>query len=108
MNARQGSLSKRSVILDGRRTSIALEPEFWAALQAMAKEQGVSLNRLLAAQARHMKPGGSVASCLRICALFAHNPELQTRLLEQDRARPSPHIGGPLFMDIFRRSSGQR
>ena len=108
MNARPGSLSKRSVILDGRRTSIALEPEFWAALQAMAKEQGVSLNRLLATHARNMKPGGSVASYLRICALFARNPELQTRLSEQDQARPSPHIGGPLLMDIFRRLSDQR
>jgi len=36
-------LRKRSVLLAGHATSIALEPEFWAVLDEMAKADGLSL-----------------------------------------------------------------
>lgn len=41
------SLRKRSLQLAGHRTSIALEPEFWAVLEEMAKGGGVSLAALV-------------------------------------------------------------
>jgi predicted DNA-binding ribbon-helix-helix protein len=40
-------LEKRSLSIAGHRTSIALEPEFWAALDAMAKEDGQPLAALI-------------------------------------------------------------
>ena len=40
-------LRKRSVQLAGHATSIALEPEFWAVLEAMARADGVSLAALI-------------------------------------------------------------
>ena len=40
-------LRKRSVLLAGHATSIALEPEFWAVLEAMAQSQDLSLARLI-------------------------------------------------------------
>ena len=40
-------LEKRSVSLAGHATSVALEPEFWAVLEAMAAGEGVSLAGLL-------------------------------------------------------------
>ena len=39
---------KRSVRIQGHRTSIALEPEFWEALKEIALAQGLSLNALIA------------------------------------------------------------
>lgn len=41
-------LRKRSVTLAGHSTSLALEPEFWAVLEAMAKRSGRSLASLIA------------------------------------------------------------
>lgn len=41
------SLRKRSLQLAGHRTSIALEPEFWAVLEGMAKSRGASLAALI-------------------------------------------------------------
>ena len=35
-------LRKRSVSLSGHATSVALEPEFWAVLDAVAAEQGLT------------------------------------------------------------------
>jgi predicted DNA-binding ribbon-helix-helix protein len=40
-------LRKRSVALSGHATSLALEPEFWAALEAVAARDGVSLAALI-------------------------------------------------------------
>ncbi len=41
------SLKKRSLSLKGHATSVALEPEFWAALEALAKAENLSLAALL-------------------------------------------------------------
>jgi predicted DNA-binding ribbon-helix-helix protein len=38
---------KRSVTLAGHRTSLSLEPEFWDALKAAARAEGLSLNVLI-------------------------------------------------------------
>lgn len=40
-------MDKRSLSIAGHRTSIALEPEFWAALEAMAAEQGQTMAGLI-------------------------------------------------------------
>ena len=39
---------KHSLTLRGHRTSVTLEPEFWAAFQAMAAKRGQSVNALAA------------------------------------------------------------
>ncbi len=61
-------LRKRSVVLAGHGTSIALEPEFWSALEAMAAAEGVSLAALMARidAGRADRP---LASACRVAAL---------------------------------------
>ena len=61
-------LKKRSVSLAGHATSIALEPEFWTALQAMAAGQGLSLMALIARIDRG-RGGDPLASACRLAAL---------------------------------------
>jgi predicted DNA-binding ribbon-helix-helix protein len=62
------NLRKRSVLLSGHATSIALEPEFWAVLDEMAKARMVSLAGLIAAidADRGDRP---LASACRLAAL---------------------------------------
>ena len=62
------SLRKRSVLLAGHATSIALEPEFWAVLEAMAALRSVGLSAILAEidQDRRERP---LASACRVAAL---------------------------------------
>jgi predicted DNA-binding ribbon-helix-helix protein len=65
-------LRKRSFRLAGHRTSVALEPAFWAALEAMAARRGVSLSALVAAlDAARSDPDLPLASALRVFALEA-------------------------------------
>lgn len=40
-------MDKRSLSIAGHRTSIALEPEFWAALESMAAERALPLAGLI-------------------------------------------------------------
>ncbi len=63
------TLEKRSVTLAGHRTSVALEPEFWAALEALAVRTGRTLAGLVAAVDAAREPGRPLASALRVFAL---------------------------------------
>jgi len=62
-------LEKRSVSLSGHRTSIALEPEFWAALRKLAQTDGATLAALVAAVDAGRNPAQPLASALRVHVL---------------------------------------
>lgn len=64
-----GGLRKRSMTLAGHATSLALEPEFWSVLQAMADaEPGLGLPGLIRRidEVRGTRP---LASACRVAAL---------------------------------------
>jgi predicted DNA-binding ribbon-helix-helix protein len=65
-------MKKRSVTLNGHRTSILLEPEFWDAIERAARARAVSLASLIAEiDAGRVKneSAGGLASALRVFAL---------------------------------------
>ncbi len=62
-------LVKRSFSLAGHRTSVALEPEFWAALVRIAAVRGQTLSALVAATDAGREGGRPLASALRVLAL---------------------------------------
>ncbi len=62
------SLRKRSVQLSGHATSIALEPEFWAVLDAMAAAESLSLAALIG-RIDDARAGRPLASACRLAAL---------------------------------------
>lgn len=68
------SLKKRSINLSGHATSIALEPEFWAVLDAMAERENSSLAALIGRidKARGDAP---LASACRVAALASLQSE---------------------------------
>lgn len=64
-------LVKRSVTLSGHRTSLALEPEFWAALERAAQAESVPLARLVARlDAARTGTGRSLGSAVRVWLLL--------------------------------------
>lgn len=62
------TLKKRSVLLSGHATSIALEPEFWTVLEAMAAARSSSLAALIVSIDRG-RAGRPLASACRVAAL---------------------------------------
>jgi predicted DNA-binding ribbon-helix-helix protein len=63
-------LKKRSFTLSGHRTSVALEAEFWAVIDAHALQEGKSLAGLVA-QIDASRGERPLASALRLYALAA-------------------------------------
>ena len=63
------SLIKRSLSLSGHRTSVALEPEFWAALDRLAASRGLAVPALIERLDAGRDPSRPLASFLRVLAL---------------------------------------
>ncbi|HEY9010047.1 MAG TPA: ribbon-helix-helix domain-containing protein [Devosia sp.] len=61
-------MQKRSLSIAGHRTSIALEPEFWAGLEAMAAARGMPLTALIR-EIDETREIPNLSSSLRIAVL---------------------------------------
>jgi predicted DNA-binding ribbon-helix-helix protein len=69
-------LEKRSFSLAGHRTSVALEPAFWRALEALAAARGVTLAKLVqAVDEARLEGEVPLASALRVRALEGSSAE---------------------------------
>lgn len=65
---RSGALICRNVRIDGRRTSVKLEAEFWRALESLSSQIGCSIDELCqTARMRH--PEGGLTSAIRVFVL---------------------------------------
>ncbi|WP_203073801.1 ribbon-helix-helix domain-containing protein [Falsiroseomonas ponticola] len=87
MSGGEGHLRKRSFRLAGHRTSVALEPAFWSALEAMAAGRGTSLAGLVAAiDAGRTDLAIPLSSALRVEALRAACQGGMTAMVDSDPA----------------------
>jgi predicted DNA-binding ribbon-helix-helix protein len=62
---------KRSLTLQGHRTSVSLEAAFWAEFRRLAEAEGKSVNALAAEIDAGRTPPGSLASAIRVHVLEA-------------------------------------
>jgi predicted DNA-binding ribbon-helix-helix protein len=63
--------AKRSLTLQGHRTSVTLETAFWEALQTLARTEGKSVNALAAEIDAQRDPEVGLASAIRVHLLAA-------------------------------------
>jgi predicted DNA-binding ribbon-helix-helix protein len=63
----EGGLKKRSVDIDGHRTSVSIEAPFWDALRDIALQKGTSINQLITAIDKTR--GGNLSSAIRVFVL---------------------------------------
>jgi len=61
-------MHKRSLTIAGHHTSIALEPEFWAGLEAMATGRNLRLTQLIE-EIDRTREGPNLTSALRVAVL---------------------------------------
>ena len=62
---------KRSLTLQGHRTSVSLEEAFWAEFRRLAAARGTSVNALAAEIDATRTPPASLASAIRVWVLAA-------------------------------------
>jgi predicted DNA-binding ribbon-helix-helix protein len=73
-----GRLRKRSFSIAGHRTSVALEAEFWVALEAEARQFGIALAALVG-QVDAARGERNLASALRVHALERASEKAEPR-----------------------------
>jgi predicted DNA-binding ribbon-helix-helix protein len=61
-------LEKRSLTIAGHRTSIALEPEFWQALEAVARARGIGMPALIR-EIDDARADANLSSAVRVALL---------------------------------------
>ncbi len=69
------AIEKHSVVLDGHKTSVSLEPAFWRALACIAAAEGRSLNALIADADKSRT--GNLSSALRLYVLADYERRLK-------------------------------
>ena len=69
-------MEKRSLSISGHRTSIALEPEFWAALEQMALEQQLPMAALIR-QIDQDRATTNLSSAARLAVLRWYQTQLE-------------------------------
>lgn len=69
---------KRSLAIDGHKTSISLEPLFWDMLREAAAREGIALARLVAridAERIRANPAPGLAGAIRIWLVSGDRPD---------------------------------
>jgi predicted DNA-binding ribbon-helix-helix protein len=71
-------VSKRSIAISGRKTSVCLEPQFFEALREIAKERGTSLSGLVTSIDPDRREG-NLSSALRLFVLRHYQDQIAAR-----------------------------
>jgi len=70
----KSTVIKRSVVINGHKTSVSVEDQFWAALKEIAAERQVSLYELIAMVDHDRGEVGNLSSALRLFVLARYYP----------------------------------
>jgi len=65
---------KRSIVIDGHKTSVTVEEAFWKALHEIAHERGMGLNRLIASIDRN-RQFANLSSAIRLFVLEVYRDQ---------------------------------
>lgn len=64
-----GTLITRNITVNGRRTSVLLEPEMWEALAEIARREGLTQHQLCTRIEVHRASSASLTSAIRVYCL---------------------------------------
>ncbi len=67
--ANNGRPQKHSLTLNGHRTSVSLEAEFWIEFRAIAVDQGIAINKLATRIDAERGANTGLASAIRVFVL---------------------------------------
>ncbi len=82
----KSTVIKRSVVINGHKTSISVEDQFWAALKEIAAERQLSMSELIAVVDHDRGEVGNLSSALRCLVLARY----YTPAASAASVRPAP------------------
>ncbi len=87
----KSTVIKRSVVINGHKTSISVEDQFWAALKEIAAERQLSMSELIAVVDHDRGKVGNLSSALRCLVLARY----YTPAASAASVRPAPWYREP-------------
>ena len=76
------SIIKRSVVINGHKTSISLEDAFWAEVKAIASQNNTTVSNLISSVDRgRQADAANLSSTLRVFVLKHHRDAIEHRRL---------------------------
>jgi len=80
---------KRSVVVDGHKTSVSLEDAFWSSLKDIAARRGLSLSMQIAAIDQHRRTS-NLSSAIRLFVLdYFRERAIGTMFIGERQATPN-------------------
>jgi predicted DNA-binding ribbon-helix-helix protein len=80
---------KRSIVIEGHKTSVSLEDPFWKGLKLIATKRGVTLSALVASIDAGRQQG-NLSSALRLFVLDFYRGQLTQEAGDKPKAAPEP------------------
>jgi predicted DNA-binding ribbon-helix-helix protein len=73
----QSTVAKRSIVVDGHKTSVSVEDIFWISLKEVAKEQAMTISNLVGSIDAKRVRGANLSSAIRVYILDRFRTRLQ-------------------------------
>ena len=86
----KSGIVKRSIVINGHKTSISLEDAFWSKVKAIAAERNLSLSELISLVDHERGEVGNLSSALRLFVLARYRP-----ITPVASERPAPRYREP-------------
>ena len=87
----KSSVSKRSIVIEGHKTSVSLENQFWDSLKEIAGERGMTLGALVAAIDGN-RQHANLSSAIRLFVLGVYRDQASLKRVDApilpDEVRP--------------------
>ena len=89
----KSTVIKRSIVIEGHKTSISIEDIFWNSLKEIARDRAMTLSKLVASIDSARPSGSNLSSAIRVFVLDRFRTQVHTLLGRKDE---SASVGAPL------------
>jgi len=85
----KSTVVKRSIVIEGHKTSISIEDIFWNSLKEIARDRAMTLSKLVASIDAARPAGSNLSSAIRVYVLDRFRTQVHTLLGRHDEATTS-------------------
>jgi predicted DNA-binding ribbon-helix-helix protein len=90
----KSTVVKRSIVIEGHKTSISIEDIFWNSLKEIARDRAMTLSKLVASIDAGRVAGSNLSSAIRVFVLDRFRTQVHTLLGRKDEAGIAAQIPG--------------
>jgi len=80
----KSTVVKRSIVIEGHKTSISIEDIFWNSLKEIARDRAMTLSKLVASIDANRVAGSNLSSAIRVFVLDRFRTQVHTLLGRKD------------------------